>query len=49
MARNYLSGSLIDVEHLVSAIEAVLGGGASMSIPSITIAPRPISSGPGGS
>jgi NAD(P)-dependent dehydrogenase (short-subunit alcohol dehydrogenase family) len=49
MARNYLSGSLIDVDHLVSAIEAVLRGGASMSIPSITLAPRPISSGRGGS
>jgi NAD(P)-dependent dehydrogenase (short-subunit alcohol dehydrogenase family) len=49
MARNYLSGSLIDVDHLVSAIEAVLRCGASMSIPSITLAPRPISSGRGGS
>jgi NAD(P)-dependent dehydrogenase (short-subunit alcohol dehydrogenase family) len=41
-ARNYLSGSLIDVDHLVTAIEAVLRGGASMSVPSITLAPRPI-------
>jgi len=40
-ARNYLSGSLIDVDHLVTAIDAVLRGGASMSIPSITLAPRP--------
>jgi hypothetical protein len=49
MARNYLSGSLIDVDHLVSAIEGVLRGGASMSIPSMTIAPRPVSSGREGS
>ena len=39
--RGYLSGSLIDVEHLVTAVDAVLRGGASMSIPSVTIAPRP--------
>jgi NAD(P)-dependent dehydrogenase (short-subunit alcohol dehydrogenase family) len=40
--RNYLSGSLIDVEHLVTAIDGVLRGGATMSIPSITLAPRPV-------
>jgi NAD(P)-dependent dehydrogenase (short-subunit alcohol dehydrogenase family) len=41
-ARNYLSGSLIDVEHLVTAVDAVLRGGATLSIPSITLAPRAI-------
>lgn len=41
MTRKYLSGSLIDVEHLVSMVDAVLHGGASMAIPSITVAPRP--------
>jgi NAD(P)-dependent dehydrogenase (short-subunit alcohol dehydrogenase family) len=41
MARKYLSGSLIDVEHLVTMVDAVLRGGASMSLPSVTIAPRP--------
>ncbi len=40
-ARNYLSGSLIDVEHLVEVVDAVLRGGATLSIPSITVAPRP--------
>ena len=40
-AHNYLAGSLIDVDHLVTAIDAVLRGGASLSIPSITLAPRP--------
>jgi NAD(P)-dependent dehydrogenase (short-subunit alcohol dehydrogenase family) len=41
-ARNYLSGSLIDVEHLVAVVEAVLRGGATLSIPSVTVAPRPV-------
>jgi hypothetical protein len=41
-ARNYLSGSLIDVEHLVTAVDAVLRGGATLSIPSITLAPRAV-------
>ena len=36
-----ISGSLIDVEELVSAAHSVLQGGASLSIPSITLAPRP--------
>ena len=35
-----IAGSLIDVEHLVSVVDAVLRGGASMSIPSVTVAPR---------
>jgi hypothetical protein len=38
--RKYLSGSLIDVDHLVSVVDAVLRGGATLSIPSITLAPR---------
>jgi NAD(P)-dependent dehydrogenase (short-subunit alcohol dehydrogenase family) len=41
LARKYLSGSLIDVDHLVNMIDAVLRGGASVSLPSITVAPRP--------
>ena len=40
-ARGLLAGSLIDVEHLVTAVDGVLRGGASLSVPSITIAPRP--------
>jgi NAD(P)-dependent dehydrogenase (short-subunit alcohol dehydrogenase family) len=39
--RNLLSGSLIEVEHLVEVVDAVLRGGRSMSIPSVTVAPRP--------
>ena len=42
MARGYLSGSLIDVDHLVTVIDAVLRAGATLSIPSVTLAPRPV-------
>ncbi len=41
MARKYMTGALIDVDHLVSMVDAVLRSGASMSLPSITVAPRP--------
>jgi len=41
MGRNYITGSLIDVDHLVGVIDAVLRGGQSLSIPSATVAPRP--------
>jgi NAD(P)-dependent dehydrogenase (short-subunit alcohol dehydrogenase family) len=41
IARRYLSGSLIDVDELVTAVDAVLRCGASMSMPSVTVAPRP--------
>jgi NAD(P)-dependent dehydrogenase (short-subunit alcohol dehydrogenase family) len=41
MERRYLSGSLIDVEHLIEVVNAVLRGGRSMSVPSVTVAPRP--------
>jgi NAD(P)-dependent dehydrogenase (short-subunit alcohol dehydrogenase family) len=40
-ARGLVASSLIDVEHLVTAVDAVLRGGASFSVPSITLAPRP--------
>ena len=40
MERNYLAGSLIDVEELVTAVDAVLRCGASVSVPSMTVAPR---------
>ncbi len=39
--RGYLSGSLIDVDHLVNVVDAVLRGGATLSVPSVTVAPRP--------
>jgi NAD(P)-dependent dehydrogenase (short-subunit alcohol dehydrogenase family) len=42
MARNLVSGALIDVEELVRVVDAVLRCGASASIPSVTITPRPL-------
>jgi NAD(P)-dependent dehydrogenase (short-subunit alcohol dehydrogenase family) len=39
--RKYLSGSLIDVDHLVTVVDAIVRGGTSMSLPSVTVAPRP--------
>jgi NAD(P)-dependent dehydrogenase (short-subunit alcohol dehydrogenase family) len=39
--RKYLSGSLMDVEQLVRAIDNVLHCDPSTSVPSITVAPRP--------
>jgi NAD(P)-dependent dehydrogenase (short-subunit alcohol dehydrogenase family) len=41
MTRNYLSGSLLDVDELVRVVETVLRCGASATIPSVTVAPRP--------
>ena len=40
-ARNYLSGSLMAVEGLVHVIDTVLRGGPTLSLPSVTVAPRP--------
>jgi len=41
VGRNLLTGSLIEVEQLVEVVDAVLRGGASLTIPSVTVAPRP--------
>jgi NAD(P)-dependent dehydrogenase (short-subunit alcohol dehydrogenase family) len=41
VARKYIAGSLIDVDHLVTVVDAIVRGGRSMSLPSVTIAPRP--------
>ena len=41
-ARQYLSGSLMDVERLVGMVHAVLSEGAGVSVPSITVALRPV-------
>src|SRR5262249_11108770 len=40
-ARQNLSGSLIEVEHLVDVVDALVRSGTSMSLPSVTVAPRP--------
>jgi NAD(P)-dependent dehydrogenase (short-subunit alcohol dehydrogenase family) len=41
LERGYLSSTLIAVDELVSVIDSVLRGGASLSMPSVTVAPRP--------
>jgi NAD(P)-dependent dehydrogenase (short-subunit alcohol dehydrogenase family) len=38
--RNYMAGVIMDVERLVAMVHAVLRDGATVSIPSITVAPR---------
>lgn len=40
VARNYMAGDLMDVEHLVAMVHAVLERGSTLSVPSITVAPR---------
>jgi NAD(P)-dependent dehydrogenase (short-subunit alcohol dehydrogenase family) len=40
-ARNLIAGNLLDVEHLVTAVDAVLRVGAAMTTPTIVLAPRP--------
>jgi NAD(P)-dependent dehydrogenase (short-subunit alcohol dehydrogenase family) len=40
-ARKYLSGTFLDVEDLVSVVDTVLRCGASASVPSVTVTPRP--------
>jgi NAD(P)-dependent dehydrogenase (short-subunit alcohol dehydrogenase family) len=42
-ARQYLSGALLDVNDLVHVIDSVLRCGASASIPSVAVTPRPVS------
>jgi NAD(P)-dependent dehydrogenase (short-subunit alcohol dehydrogenase family) len=39
-SRNYMAGVVMDVERLVAMVHAVLRDGATVSIPSITVAPR---------
>ena len=39
-ARQYLSGTMMDVERLVAVVDSVLRHGATLSVPSITVAPR---------
>jgi len=41
VARNYLSGSLLEVDELVRVVETVLRCGASASIPTVAVTPRP--------
>lgn len=41
MARQYMTGALIDVEHLVDQFHALVTMGRSMQVPSMVIIPRP--------
>jgi NAD(P)-dependent dehydrogenase (short-subunit alcohol dehydrogenase family) len=45
-ARHYLSGTIMDVERLVAMVHAVLSEGATVSIPSVTVAPRQVLGAP---
>lgn len=40
MQRGYLSGSLMEVEHLVNVVHTLLSAGANLSVPSVTLTPR---------
>ena len=40
--RNLLAGAFIDVDHLVSVVDSVIRGGSSMSMPSVSVTPRPV-------
>ena len=39
-ARNYLTGTVMDVERLVNMVHAVFEHGATISVPSVAVAPR---------
>jgi NAD(P)-dependent dehydrogenase (short-subunit alcohol dehydrogenase family) len=41
LGRNYMSGALIELDDLVRVVDGVLRCGASASIPSVTVTPRP--------
>ena len=45
-ARHYLSGTIMDVERLVAMVHAVLSEGATVSIPTVTVAPRQVLGAP---
>lgn len=41
VTRGYLSGSLIEIDELIGVVDTVLRAGATLSMPSLTVAPRP--------
>ena len=45
MERNYMSGSLLDVEELISVVDRVLSCGATAVIPSVAVIPRIVTGG----
>jgi NAD(P)-dependent dehydrogenase (short-subunit alcohol dehydrogenase family) len=44
--RKYLSDSLIEVEELVTVVDAIIRHGESLSVPSVTVAPRTVPGAP---
>jgi NAD(P)-dependent dehydrogenase (short-subunit alcohol dehydrogenase family) len=46
LARNYMGGSLLDVDELVRVVDSVLRCGASATIPTVAVVPRPPDSQP---
>ncbi len=44
--RKYLTDSLMDVDHLVTVVDSILHNGASLSLHSVTVAPRLTSASP---
>jgi NAD(P)-dependent dehydrogenase (short-subunit alcohol dehydrogenase family) len=42
VARNYLSGTLLEVGQLVSVVDTVLRCGANAAVPSVAVVPRPL-------
>jgi NAD(P)-dependent dehydrogenase (short-subunit alcohol dehydrogenase family) len=41
VTRGLIAGCLIEIDQLISVVDTVLRSGASLSIPSVTVAPRP--------
>ncbi len=39
--RGYMAGALLDVNDLIAMVDTVVRSGATVSIPSVTVAPRP--------
>jgi NAD(P)-dependent dehydrogenase (short-subunit alcohol dehydrogenase family) len=44
--RGYMSGAMLDVDHLVGMVDSVIRSGASISVPTVIVAPRPGSAEP---
>lgn len=40
LSRRYMNGQLIDPDELVAVVDAIARGGATLSVPSVTVAPR---------
>ena len=40
LARNYMSGSFVDIDDLITIVDSILRHGGAVAIPSVTVAPR---------